>query len=209
MSDIEVLGNGLPDGLQIGRSDDLISFYGATPVAQRADASQVAITDSTTGTVSDTLAAGVGVFTLTVPVNLATVADGDVLTTYTPGFKFKLLSADFAVTQEVTTAAKLTTLNLEIGTTNVTGGTIALTSANSATLGAVVAGAAITAANTGSAADTISIEASSTTAFSEGNGVVLIKIQNMDTADAFASIADKWNELRAALVAFGPITGAA
>ena len=109
----------------------------------------------------------------------------------------------------VTTAAKLSTLNMEIGTTNTTGGAIALTSANCTPAGVLVAGTAITAANTGSSSDTISIEAASTTTFIEGDGYMLIKLQNMDTTDALASIADKWNELRTTLVNYGLITGAA
>jgi hypothetical protein len=117
-------------------------------------------------------------YVIALPVKLATVADGDVLTTFTPGHAGRIKKIDFAVTNEVTTAAKLTTLNAEIGTTNLTGGTVALTSANSATLGAVVAGAAITGAAGFRATDTISIEAASTTAFVEGEGVLLITIGN-------------------------------
>jgi hypothetical protein len=117
-------------------------------------------------------------YTIALPVVLSTVADGDVLTTYTPGHHGRVKKIDFAVTNEVTTAAKLTTLNAEIGTTNLTGGTVALTSANCATLGAVVAGAAITGAAGFTATDTISIEAASTTAFIEGEGVLLITIGN-------------------------------
>ena len=109
------------------------------------------------------------------PVNLASITGaGDVLTTWTPGFAGKIISLDFAVTVPVTTAAKAATLNAEIGTTNLTGGTVALTSANCTPLGAIVAGAAITAANSFSATDTVSIEAASVTAFSEGAGVLII-----------------------------------
>lgn len=145
-------------------------------------------TDSTGGTAQAAAAAGVGKYLLTVPVNLATVADGDVLTSLPIPHKFKILSVDAYVTQEVTTADKLTTLNVEIGTTNLTGGAVALTSANCATLGAKVAGSAITAANTGAADAAISIEAASTTAFAEGQVMVVIGIQNMDVADAFAAL---------------------
>lgn len=149
-----------------------------------------ALVNNTGGSASGTLAAGVGKYLITVPVNLATVVDGDVLTTMPIPHKFKILSVDAYVTQEVTTGAKLSTLNVEIGTTNLTGGEVALTSANCATLGAKVAGSAVTAANTGAADATISIEAASTTAFAEGQVMVVIGIQNMDTADAFASLVD-------------------
>lgn len=114
---------------------------------------------------------------ISIPINLATVADGDVLTTYTPGFAGRIESVAFAVTQEVTTGSKASTLNLEIGTTDLTGGVVALTSANCTTLGAVVAGSSVTAANVFTSTDTISIEASSTTAFAEGAGVLLITVR--------------------------------
>ncbi len=186
---------------------DKLGFYGATPVTQPTSSSQAAITDSTTGTAGTALAAGAGVQTIAIPVNLASVADGDVLTNYTPGYKFKLLSVSFAVSVPASTADKLTTLNLEIGTTNVTGGEIALTTANCTPIGAVVAGAAITAANTGSASATISIEAASTTAFVEGAGYVLLKIQNMDTADAIASLARLQDQIRSTAVNVGLMKG--
>lgn len=150
-----------------------------------------ALTDSTTGTASQTLAAGVGVSQVSFPVTLASIADGDVVTTYTPGYKFKILAFDFITDVPVTTAAKASTINVEIGTTNTTGGVISLTSAACTPQGAEVAGTAITAANTGTSTDTISIEAASTTAFVEGTGSFVLTIQNMDTADAIASIADE------------------
>ncbi len=184
-----------------------VGFWGATPIVQPSGASQAALTDNTTGTASSTLAAGVGVQTIAIPLILPSLANGDVLTEYTPGYAFKVLSASVAVTKVVTTAAKAATLNLEIGTTNLTGGVIALTSANCTPLGAVVAGTSITAANTGTASDTISIEASSVTAFVEGEAVLLLKIQNMDTANAAASQAAQANAIRAALVLAGLIKG--
>lgn len=155
-----------------------------------------AFTDNSTGTASDTVAAGVGVFTLAIPITLAQIVGaGDVLTTYTPGFRFKLLSFDARVVEVVTTGGDAASLNLEIGAVNVTGGVIALTSANSTPLGAAIAGTAITGNNIGTAADTISIESSSVTAFAEGAVVALIRIQNMDTADAFASMAQHVNDI--------------
>ena len=189
----------------------LLAFYNTTPCDQpsaytqtyatadktHANATTAAVTDSTTGTVGTTLAVGVGVNTVSIPIILVGVSNADVLTNYTPGYKFKLLSASFAVTVPVTTGSKAATLNLEIDTTNVTGGEIALTSANCTPLGALVAGAAITAANTGSATATLSVEAASVTAFVEGQGVLLLKIQNMDTADAVASLSDQATKQKA------------
>lgn len=152
--------------------------------------STLPLTDNSTGTASTTLAAGVGVTTLAFFFNLAEIAgNGDVLTTYTPGYKFKILSVDFAVCKAVTTAAKRADLNIEIGTTDLTGGVVSITSAAATPAGVVIAGSAVTAANTGSSSATISVEASNVTAHAEGSGWLLVKIQNMDTADAVASLA--------------------
>lgn len=199
-----------PDGTSLGQStSDLISFFGVTPVDQPSGTGQAALTDSSTGTAANTLAAGVGCTTLAFFLNLASIAgNGDLLTNYTPGYKFKILSVDFRVCKAVTTGSKAATLNLEIGTTDLTGGVVALTSANCTPAGAAVAGSAVTAANTGSSSDTISIEASSVTAFVEGDGWLLVKIQNMDTADAIASIAQRVNKFRTDLVELGLIAGA-
>ena len=109
-------------------------------------------------------------------VALASVADGDVVTTYTPGFNGRVKSIDFVTNVPVTTASKLSTLNAEIGTTDLTGGTVALTSAACTPQGAIVAGAAITAGAGFDMNDTISIEASSTTAFAEGDGTILLTL---------------------------------
>jgi hypothetical protein len=59
---------------------------------------------------------------LAIPIKLAKVANGDVLTNFTPGFPGRIVSAAFDVTDPVTTASKAATPNLEIGTVNLTGG---------------------------------------------------------------------------------------
>jgi len=198
------------DGTQMGQSaTDKIGFYGTTPLAQQADASQVAFTDNGTGTVSDTIAAGICMSTLTFPVALKEITDGDIVTAHVVGYKFKLISFVYIADVESSTAAKLSTLNLEIDTTNTTGGALALTTALTDLTGERTAATAITAANTGSATATISLEGASTTAFVEGSGSVLILIQNMDCADTLAAIADKINDNRQNLVDLGFISGAA
>lgn len=113
--------------------------------------------------------------------NLAEIAaNGDLLTNYTIGHRFAIVGVDFQVCKPVTTAAKLASINLEIGTTDLTGGVVALTSALATPAGKQVAGSAVTAANTGTSTDTISIEASGVTAFSEGSGWLMVKVQNLD-----------------------------
>lgn len=105
----------------------------------------------------------------------ATIADGDLVTTWTPGFVGELLGFTAQVSAAVSTASKASTLNLEIGTTNCTGGALALTSANLATLGARVNATAFTAGTIFGQADTISVEAASTTTFIEGSIDLFIK----------------------------------
>lgn len=114
---------------------------------------------------------------ITLHVNLATITAGDVVTDWTPGFAGELVSIAAKVTQPVTTAAKAATLNAEINATNVTGGVLALTSANMTPVGAVVAATAITANNTFDANDTISFEGSAVTAFVEGEIDLLITVK--------------------------------
>jgi len=186
-------------------------IFGVTPVStQPSGAGQSAITDSTTGTAGTTLAAGAGVETVTIPVQLAsmTTAAADLMTAYTPGYKFKVLSVDFATTKLGTGSGATQTLNLAIGSTAVTGGVVNPTLAGTATLGALTAGTAVTAANTGAATDTLSVKvAASGTVFTAGEGVLLVKIQNMDTADAVASLARQSTAWRTLLVALGLAKG--
>lgn len=119
------------------------------------------------------------------PIDLASIAGaGDVMTDIRPGVYGKIEYWEFVVTKPVTTAAKAATLNLEIDTTNVTGGTIALTSAAATPLGKVIAqGSDITGNNTLTPESTLSIEAASVTAFAEGQGFVNIRIRKTKSAD--------------------------
>lgn len=160
------------------------------------------ITNNTTGTSSSTMAAGAGCLTLSFSIQLdsMTTAAADLLTNYVVGYAFKILSVSFAATTISTGVAASQTLNLEIGTTNVTGGIVTITLAGTDTLGELTPGTAITAGNVGTATDTISIEvAAGGTVFTAGRGVLLIKVQNMDTANALATLANATNDLIAAL----------
>ncbi len=132
--------------------------------------------------------AGLASKTLAFFVNLADIANGDILTDYVPGYAFKIQKVDFRVFKAATTAAKAATLNLEIGSTNLTGGVVSLTSANCTPAGAAVAGTAVTANNTGTATDAFSIEASSVTAFVEGSGWIIVEIQNLDAYNAWLAL---------------------
>lgn len=185
-----------PDGLLINTANtDKLAFNGNTPIAQ------ATLTNSTTGAGSTTvMAAGAGVTTVTIP--LTSLATGlstsaiDLLTAYTPGYKFKLLGLSFVTTVVGTGTSASQVFNLEIGTTNVTGGVLTLLLADTNAIGKITSATAITAANTGSASDTISLEmAASGTVFTAGAGYFVLTIQNMDTADALSAIADRLQDL--------------
>ena len=99
----------------------------------------------------------------------------DILTNYTPGYAGRIVKIDAVCFKKVTTGAKGMTINAEIGTVDVTGGVLALTSSNLAAVGSVVAGSIVTGTNVFTKTDSISLEATSVTQFSEG--WVMIKIQ--------------------------------
>ena len=114
---------------------------------------------------------------LCIPVTLASVTAAiDVLTTLTLGFAGKILSISWVQQAPVTTGSRLATFTPFIGTTTVTGGALALASAACTPLGKAIAGSTITGANTFGAADTISIKASSVTAFAEGTGTIVLAL---------------------------------
>lgn len=92
----------------------------------------------------------------------------------TPGFAGRIKSIQFMVTTAVTTGAKLASLTPKIATVAVTGGVLALTSANCTPIGAEVDGAAITALNAFTAVQQISVDVSAVTAFVEGAGQIVV-----------------------------------
>lgn len=154
-----------------------------------------ALTDNTTGAAGTTFAAGAGVYDLVLvsPSNLSTLSTGgvDVATGIVLGHKFKILSWEFITTVAGTGAAASLVFNLEIQTTDVgtTPSTCTVTLAGTDTIGKRTAGTAVSGANTGSATDALSLEvAGSGTAFTAGMGYWVVKVQNMDTADAVASL---------------------
>jgi hypothetical protein len=127
------------------------------------------------------------------PLTLTTITDADLVTAFPIGEvlgQSGKITRFFAVTTTVcSTAGDDSTLNIEIGSTNLTGGVLELDSDNLTTKGAVTEATAITAANTFTATDTISIEATSTTSFAEGV-VTLYVAYELDNADNnFATIA--------------------
>ena len=118
-------------------------------------AALTAVTDSTTGVASSTLAATVGIQTMVIPQLLTslTTAAADLMTNYVPGFAFELLSLEWVTTTLGTGTSASMVFNLEIGTTNVSGGGVTVTLASSDTIGEISAGTAVTADNVGTASD--------------------------------------------------------
>lgn len=108
---------------------------------------------------------------------LATITAADIITEMRPGIAGTIEYWEFVTTIAATTASKAATLNLEIDTTDVTGGTIALTSANVTPKGIVVPAAAITGANVLTRDSKLSVEASAVTAFAEGEGYLVVYIR--------------------------------
>lgn len=108
--------------------------------------------------------------TLSVSVDAADIANGDVLTTHpVPAFFGKVGAWRAVCEKAITTTGKTATLNLEIGTTDIDGTSTAYAGAK--VLGAVTALNAPTAGHASNAfkpGDTFSVEAGSVTAFIEG-----------------------------------------
>ena len=107
--------------------------------------------------------------------DMADIADGDLVSIFVPAFAGTITKIWWIQGDPVTTASKGSTINVEIGTTNLTGGVLTLTSAACTPLGKMIAATAVTANNVFNNTDTISVEASSTTTFIEGEGTLVIQ----------------------------------
>jgi hypothetical protein len=105
------------------------------------------------------------------------IADGDLLTDIVLGFAGTIKKFMAMVNDPVTTAAKASTLHIEIEDTPLTGGVLSLGSAGMTPLGKVINATAITANNVLTAAQKISIVAASTTAFIEGETTLTMVIE--------------------------------
>jgi len=165
----------------------------ASQISLAYGASLITVTNST----GQTLVAGSRVYvacdqadgddlvTLSFQMKLAKIANGDLVTDLHPNIAGSIVHWEALITDPVTTAAKLSNLNLEIGTTDVTGGVLALTSALATPLGKVIAASAITANNVLTRESLLSVEASGTTAFVEGEATFFIQIRRNLAADSY------------------------
>lgn len=109
-------------------------------------------------------------------VSLADISDADVLTDFPLDFWGEVVSLRVIVSTPVTTGSKASTLTVEINSTAVEGISLGLTSANMTPLGAVLNDDA-TGAKAFGPDDTISIVASSTTAFVEGSATLCLVLK--------------------------------
>lgn len=116
--------------------------------------------------------------TLVMPFQLKDFTNAEVYKLAIP-YGFTVKSALWRTADPATTTSKLATLTLTVGGTAVTGGVIALTTANTTTAGSTVAASAISgAATTSLTATTIEWTASAVTAFVEGDGWLEILVTN-------------------------------
>src|SRR5919204_4742810 len=151
-------------------------------------APNIVTTDLTIGTL---IASGVGRQLVPFYVELSKIVNStDLITAFPLTFKGRVIAMDFVTQTKVTTGSKAATLTpkLKSGstTTAVTGGVVALTSALCTPEGAVIAGSAVTAANSFASGDSLTISATSVTAFVEGTGWLLLTVINDDTLGAVA-----------------------
>lgn len=108
-------------------------------------------------------------------IDMTLIADGDLVSNFVPGFAGTIEKVWWIQEAPVTTAAKLSTIDCDIGATALTGGDISLTSAACTPLGKYIAGTAITGNNTFNATDTITVKAAATTTFVEGSGTIFVQ----------------------------------
>jgi hypothetical protein len=196
------------NGVIGGTGSPLVSIISAPQMTQinslpPVSISTAAITDNSGGTASSTagVVATASEGTVIIPAQLADFVNSGTWTIALP-YGFTVLSALFRTGKPASTASKLTTLTLSTSAGAVTGGVMALTTANQNTTGGTVAATAISGANaTAAAGGTIIVTPTSTTAFVEGDGWIEVTVKNNDLANAIATMIALENSIRAALLA--------
>jgi hypothetical protein len=221
-----VVTTGTTNGTKFGATtSNKVGFFNTTPAVQPSSANQTAVTDNSGGSVSDatavavtanaaitdntggstanTWAVGAAEYVIAVPAVLPTgTGAADQATAIVIPHKFAVIGWQFMVTVAGVGAGASRVFNLEIGSVDVgtVPSTVTLTEAGTAAVGAITASTAVSGANTGAAGATLSVEvANGGTAFTAGQGVFLVTLKNMDTADAIAGIATGLNAVRTAI----------
>jgi hypothetical protein len=105
---------------------------------------------------------------------LADVANGDVVLRFTPGFYGRIESAQFYATTPASTAGRSVTFQPRIADLDVTGGAVYLETTNIDVKGDNVEGSTITGRNVFTDTQEITIVASTSAAFAEGAGVIVL-----------------------------------
>jgi hypothetical protein len=105
---------------------------------------------------------------------LASVATGDVVLRFTPGFYGRIESAQFYATTPASTAGRSVTFQPRIADLDVTGGAVYLETTNIDVKGDNVEGSTITGRNVFTDTQEITIVASTSAAFAEGAGVIVL-----------------------------------
>lgn len=193
-----IFGVGTVAGIQLDRTPTN-SLLSSRALAQqpkpRAGFKPTKITDSSGGTASTTftlLSTSVQRTEIIPCQNLDFINSGAI--TISLPYNFTLVSAVYRTNKPATTAAKAATLTLSTSGGSLTGGVVALTSANLNTQGGTNAFSAISGANaTVAAGGTIIATASSVTTFVEGDGYIELTCVNNDLAAALATIAKQLN----------------
>lgn len=115
---------------------------------------------------------------LSIPITLADMDDTDIVTDFIPGFVGEIAKISFITGDPAVTAAKTASISASIEGTAVTGGALALTSANCGARGAVVDASAITGNNSFDATEKITITAGNVVAaFGEGTGTLVLMLK--------------------------------
>ena len=130
-----------------------------------------------------------GLTTIFIPQALAGMAAAaDVVTDMIIPYDFQVVSLEFLLTTVVTTGSKAATVTLGVGPTAsnvaVAGCVLAMTSANQTPAGLITKAPATLPSGIGAttypSGTKICLKSTSVTAFSEGAGVFMIKLRNMD-----------------------------
>ena len=105
-----------------------------------------------------------------------TLATGDVLTNFTPGFAGSIVKAWLVVTTAVTSATTANlAYNLEINVLNIVGGIVTIST--NAVAGTVINGTVIKGSNNFDKDDTISLEVVVTTAATGGTAILVVEYE--------------------------------
>lgn len=111
-------------------------------------------------------------------IGLPSIPAGDVVTSFPLPGAGRIIGFRYVPGVVTSTAGDGMNLNLEIGTTNLTGGVLGLTSANTNTMGVVTSATAITGNNTYAPGALLSIEgATGAGAFAEGSGTLFVDVE--------------------------------